>query len=55
MMYEKKKLTKHIGIVIQNSCEIGRVESARCDQLHRPTLAGGIENEDGLAVSALRT
>ena len=53
---EKKKLTKHIGIMVQNGVEIGRVESARChgDRLHRPTLLGGIVNVDRSWVGNVR-
>ena len=57
MKYEKKerKLTKHIGIMVQNGGKIGRVESARCygNRLHRPTLRGGIINVDSSGVGSV--
>jgi hypothetical protein len=56
MVYEtkKNKLTKHIGIVVQNSCEIGSVKSAGCDRLRRPLLAGDIVNVDRSWVGSVR-
>jgi hypothetical protein len=48
---KKEKLTEHIGIMVQNGGEIGRVESARGDRLRRPTLRGGIVNVDRSRVS----
>jgi hypothetical protein len=50
----KKKLTKRIGIMVQNGGEIGIVESAQCDRLQRPTLGGGIVNVDRRWVGSVR-
>jgi hypothetical protein len=50
----KKKLTKRIGIMVQNGSEIGIVESAQCDRLQRPTLGGGIVNVDRRWVGSVR-
>lgn len=55
----KKKLTKHIGIMVQNGGGIGRVVSARCarrncDRLGRPTFLGGIVNVNRIWVGSVR-
>ena len=51
---KKKKLTKHIGIMVQNGGEIGRIERVYCDRLCGPTLSFGIVNIDRIWVGCVR-
>lgn len=47
------KLTKHIGIMVQDVGGIDKAEIARIDRLNGPTILGGIVNVDRIWVGSV--